>query len=95
MTKVTKEEAKKFAKMTQISFEEQEWDGIVVQLNEILSYAERVVQIASQQPDITTVPKNVNMDRADMVVASCVKDILDQAPQQEDNYFVVPKFLDN
>ncbi len=66
MTKVTKEEVKKFAEMTKVSFQEHEWDGIIQQLNDVLSYAERVVQIAEQQVDSKSV-KNINADRADVV----------------------------
>jgi aspartyl/glutamyl-tRNA(Asn/Gln) amidotransferase C subunit len=94
MTKVTKEEVKKFAEMTKVSFQEHEWDGIIQQLNDVLTYAERVVQIAQQQVDSPSI-KNVNADRADSAIPSNVQAILAQAPQQEDNYFVVPKFLDN
>lgn len=94
MTKVTKEEVKKFAELTKVSFHDDELDGIVQQLNDVLSYAEKVVQLASQQIDDSS-KKNINANRADITITSDVTQILAQAPQQEDNYFVVPKFLDN
>ncbi|MCX5924621.1 MAG: Asp-tRNA(Asn)/Glu-tRNA(Gln) amidotransferase subunit GatC [Candidatus Dependentiae bacterium] len=94
MSKVTKEEVRKLAGLTKVSFEEHELDGIIQQLNDVLAYAERVVQIAEQQVDMPT-SKNVNCDRADVVIPTDITAILAQAPQQEDNYFVVPKFLDN
>lgn len=94
MSKVTREEVKKLAALTKVSFEEHELDGIIQQLNDVLAYAERVVQIAQQQVDMPS-NKNVNFDRPDVVKPTDSALILAQAPQQEDNYFVVPKFLDN
>ncbi len=93
MAKVTKEEIQKIAQMTKVSFSDEELDGIMQQFNDVISYAERVVQIA-QQAEIVSV-KNSNADRPDKVVSTDSAKILAQAPQGEDNYFVVPKFLDN
>lgn len=94
MAQVTKEEIKKIAEMTKVSFSDQELDGIMQQFNDVISYAERVVQIAQQNVDIPSV-KNVNSDRPDVVIPTDSATILAQAPDAQDNYFVVPKFLDN
>ena len=93
MAKVTKEEIKKIAEMTKVSFSNEEFEGIMQQFNDVISYAERVVQVA-QQAEIVSV-KNINVDRADVVIPTDSLKILAQAPDGEDNYFVVPKFLDN
>jgi aspartyl-tRNA(Asn)/glutamyl-tRNA(Gln) amidotransferase subunit C len=93
MDKVTKEEIKKIAEMTKVSFSDEEFDGIMQQFNDVLSYAERVVQIA-QNAEIQSV-KNINADRADIAIPTDSSKILAQAPAGDDNYFVVPKFLDN
>lgn len=93
MAKVTREEVKKIAEMTRVSFDEHELDSIVMQFNDVISYAERVVQIA-EQAEIVSV-KNMNCDRQDQVFPTSNVEILAQAPQSEDNYFVVPKFVDN
>lgn len=93
MAKVTKEEIKKIAELTKVSFSDDELDGVMQQFNDVISYAERVVQIA-QQAEIISV-KNSNVDRADIVISTDSSKILAQAPDGEDNYFVVPKFLDN
>lgn len=94
MAKVTKEEIKKIAQMTRVTFSEHEFDSIVEQFNDVLSYAERVVQIAQQATE-AEINKNSNCDRPDQVIPTSSVDILAQAPQSEDNYFVVPKFVDN
>ncbi len=93
MAKVTKEEIQKIAEMTKVSFTQAELDSIIEQFNDVISYAERVVQIA-QQAEIISV-KNINSDRPDVVISTDSTKILEQAPQGEDSYFVVPKFLDN
>jgi aspartyl-tRNA(Asn)/glutamyl-tRNA(Gln) amidotransferase subunit C len=93
VAKVTKEEILKIAEMTRVSIEEHELDSILVQFNSVLSYAERVVEIAKSVE--TKRDKNINCVREDVVIPTDSKDILAQAPQSEDNYFVVPKFVDN
>ena len=93
MAKVTKEEVKKLAELTKVSFQEHELDAIVQQFNDVISYAESVALVA-QQVDIPS-NKNINCDRPDVVATTASDQILAQAPQSEDNYFVVPKFVDN
>jgi aspartyl-tRNA(Asn)/glutamyl-tRNA(Gln) amidotransferase subunit C len=93
MAKVTREEIIKIAEMTKVSFHEDELAGIMQQFNDVISYAERVVEIA-KQVDIPS-QKNKNCNRPDQVITTSNVEILAQAPQVEDNYFVVPKFVDN
>jgi len=93
MVKITKEEVLKIAHLSKIAVNEQEVENIVRQLQDVLSYAERVQDIA-KEVDIPT-SKNINVDRQDVVISSDPKKILEQAPQAEDGYFVVPKILDN
>lgn len=93
MAKVTKEEILKIAEMTRVSIEQHELDSIIAQFNSVLNYAERVVEIAK---DVETKrDKNINCIRQDVVIPTDSHKILAQAPQSEDNYFVVPKFIDN
>lgn len=90
---VTKEELKKIAALTKVSFQDHEYDEILQQFNDVLSYAQRVVEIA--QFVQVAQAKNVNCNRPDLVVATSNEKILAQAPQTEDGYFVVPKFVEN
>jgi len=93
MAKITQEDIKKIAEMTKVSIEDHEIEGILKQFNDILLYVERVEQVAKEvhMPII----KNINSDRSDIVYSTSSVDILAQGPQSEDNYFVVPKFIDN
>lgn len=93
MSKISKEEVKHIAAITKLHIEESELEGVQKQLADVLEYAERVQEIAKD----VTIPsnKNINHDREDSVIQQDNTDILAQAPQQEDNYFVVPKIVDS
>lgn len=93
MVNITKEEVLKIAQLSKIAINEQEIEEIVRRFQDILNYAERVQDIA-KEVDIPS-SKNINVDREDVIVFSDPARILAQAPQAEDNYFVVPKILDN
>lgn len=93
MVNITKEEVLKIAQLSKIEIKEQDIEKIVRQFQDILNYAERVQDIA-KEVDIPR-SKNINVDREDVIVSSDPERILAQAPQAEDNYFVVPKILDN
>jgi len=93
MSKISIEDVKNIAILTKLHIDDSELESVRKQLEDVLTYAERVQQIAK---DIE-IPsnKNINHDREDSVITGRVEDILAQAPQEEDNYFVVPKILDS
>lgn len=93
MSKISIEDVKNIAELTRVRIEESELESVRKQLEDVLTYAERVQQIAK---DIE-VPsnKNINHDREDSVRSGRVQDILAQAPAEDDNYFVVPKIVDS
>ncbi len=91
MEKITKDETLQIAAFTKLTIADDEIDSIVQQLQDVLAYAERVQDIAKDLDIPTT--KNINRQRADVVMSCDSKKILDQAPDAQDNYFVVPKIL--
>lgn len=91
MEKITKEEALKIAAFTKLTIAQDEIDGIVAQLQDVLAYAIRVQDIAKDLDMPST--KNSNRERPDQVVMFDSQTILNQAPSEQDNYFVVPKIL--
>ncbi len=91
MDKITKDEALKIASFTKLTIEDHEIDSIVKQLQDVLAYAERVQDMA-KDIDIPT-NKNINRQRQDLIIFFDSHKILDQAPDVQDNYFVVPKIL--
>ncbi len=88
---ITKDEALKIASLTKLTIGDHEIDSIVRQLQDVLAYAERVQDMAKDLDMPTT--KNINRQREDIVILFDSQKILDEAPEVQDNYFVVPKIL--
>ena len=93
MTKISRDEVLNIARMSQIALREDEIDSLITQLEQVLSYAERVTEVATKIEEPST--KQVNVFRADMVVSQDPEPIMVQAPEREGNYFVVPKILES
>ena len=93
MTKITKEELLKIAKISQLRLDKDEIEPLIKQIQDVLSYAERVQEVAgdAQLPS----NKNVNVLREDVIVRTDSKPILALAPEREGDYFVVPKIIEN
>lgn len=92
MAKITREEVLKLAKASRIHIHEHEMEELVEQLKSVLDYAECVSKIAGDNQIYSA--KNVNVLRPDLAIASNSGPILAQAPQAEDNFFVVLPILD-
>lgn len=92
MAKISREDVLKIAKMAQMGVHEDEIDAYVHQLEQVLSYAERVKEIASEVEEPSN--RNVNVFRDDVIDKTDPEPILDQAPVREGDYFVVPVILE-
>jgi len=93
MTKVTREEILKIARMSQLDIHKDEIESLISQTEQVLSYAERVKEVAADVQEPST--KNVNVFREDVIVRTDNEPILAQAPEREGNYFVVPMILES
>lgn len=94
MAKISRDEVLNIARISNIALHEQEVDAVVAQLEQVLTYAERVIEIAgngSEQP----VARPQNIFRPDVAIPTPAEPILAQAPEREERYFVVPKILEN
>ncbi len=92
MTKISREEVLNIARISHIALRDEEIEPLIEQLEQVLSYAERVVQVATNVEEPST--KNINIFREDLVIPQDPEPILAQAPEREGNYFVVPMILD-
>lgn len=94
MTKISKEEVLKIAEISHISIREDEIGPMIKHLEGVLSYAERVQEVAA---DIEQEPsnKNVNVFREDVIIKTDSEAILCQAPERDQDYFVVPVIIEN
>jgi aspartyl/glutamyl-tRNA(Asn/Gln) amidotransferase C subunit len=92
MTKITKEEGLKIARMSHIGLRDYELQPLIEQLEQVLSYAERVAQIASEAQEQSI--KLVNVMRDDVIISTNPAPLLACAPEREGDYFVVQAILD-
>lgn len=97
MIKLSREEVYKIAEISKLELQEQEVDHLVKQLEDVLSYAKRVTEIAAgTNIDISELlAKSVNITRPDIIIPTNSADILAQAPQELENYFVVPTVIES
>ena len=93
MTKVSREEVLRVARMSYISLREDEIQPLINDMEQVLTYAHRVVEVATDIEEPSK--KNVNVFREDLVVPQEPAQILVQAPERADDFFVVPMILDN
>jgi aspartyl-tRNA(Asn)/glutamyl-tRNA(Gln) amidotransferase subunit C len=92
MTKITKEEVIKLAKISCISLEEHEIPRLTRELGEILNYASGLKEIAAGK-QVYPMPQNINIMREDKVIKTDPEPLLKLAPEREENYFVVPVII--
>ena len=91
MTKITRQEALGIAQLAYLALKEDEIDSLVKQLEDVLSYAQRVKEVHEDVQEPPT--KQVNVFREDVVVKTDSETLLAQAPAHEGNYFVLPMIL--
>jgi len=89
--KITREELLKIATISKLEIKESEFDNLLKQLQSVLTYAERVRQVAEDAQVASS--KNINVMREDVVSLCDPAPILAQAPERGDDYFIVPKIL--
>lgn len=93
MAKLTRKEVLHIAKLSAIALREDEIDQMIGHLEQVLTYAHRVAEVAAdvQEPSA----KNINRVRPDVATPQHPAPILAQAPEREGDYFVVPKIIEN
>ena len=90
---IDKAEALKIAEISKIAVTQEEIESIMKQMQEVLSYALRVQQIATELDEHLS-NKNINFVREGLAGESTPEELLKRAPQHEEHYFVVPKIID-
>ncbi len=91
---ITKEEVLKIAKIARIAVDESEIELYIKQLQDVLSYAACVKKIAAEIDEQVSW-KNINVVRQDVVERFDAEEILKRAPDRQEDYFVVPRILEN
>lgn len=88
---VTCDEVKKIAYLSRIAITDEQADQMREHLMQVLSYAARVCDVARDLPEATV--KHENVVRVDVVHIFDAQLIRAQAPDEQENLFVVPKIL--
>lgn len=94
MTKISKQEVQKIAHMSALELPDHEIEPMMKRLEEVLTYAERVTQIAADM-DKLSVEGTVNVFRDDITGVFDAQAILTRAPEREDNFYVVPSIIED
>jgi aspartyl-tRNA(Asn)/glutamyl-tRNA(Gln) amidotransferase subunit C len=92
MTLITRQEVLKIARMSHIELKEQEIEPVMKQLEQVLTYAQRVIEVTTTQHPIQT--KQENITRSDVPIQQDSQPLLAQAPAREGNFFVVPAIIE-
>jgi len=97
MAVISREEVLKLARISQIKLAEDEIDYMVQQLEARLSYVTILKSILEQHKTADNaegqVQTLVNIMREDVVKSTDSEPLLQEAPQREGNYFVVPVII--
>jgi aspartyl-tRNA(Asn)/glutamyl-tRNA(Gln) amidotransferase subunit C len=93
MAKITRDEVIKIARISHIQLLEDEIEPMQHHLEAVLSYATCVQEIAATTSIHGTT--SINIMREDVVIPTNPEKILAEAPQAEEDYFVVPRILEN
>ena len=95
MTKITKAEVKKVAHLARLELNENEINNHAEQLEKILEYIKQLEKIDTEDvPCTTRAIEVVNVFRNDEKKNSdCTEELLKLGPSREDQYFKVPKII--
>ncbi len=92
--KITKEEVRSIAQIARIAVKDDELESLAHQLDDILSYAQRVTDLGQDVIESPLSIKEDNVVRPDIVSNSPVDIVMAVAPEVQEGYYVVPKILE-
>ena len=95
MPKITKEEVQKVAHLARLELNEDEISSHAKQLEKILGYIKQLEKIDTDNvPCTTRAIEVINVFRKDEKKNSdCKQELLELSPSREDDYFKVPKII--
>jgi len=92
---VTKKDVEYIANLASLKFDETELENFTHQLNDILSYMEKLNELDTENIEpLSHTVENTNVFREDIVKPSIDRELaLKNAPDKTDEFFVVPKVI--
>lgn len=89
---VTHDEILKIAKLAKLSVSADELVRLTKDMSEIIGFADTINAVSPEVSDFDNINNLSNAFREDVVIPSCNSEaILQNAPDQEDGYFLVKK----
>tara|TARA_B100000900_G_scaffold260262_1_gene221848 strand:- start:1931 stop:2224 length:294 start_codon:yes stop_codon:yes gene_type:complete len=95
MSRITKDQVSKVAKLARLKLNEEEIDNHAIQIEKILDYINQLEKIDTENVQCTTrAIEVINVFRDDEKKQSNNRDeILNLAPAREDDFYKVPKII--
>jgi aspartyl-tRNA(Asn)/glutamyl-tRNA(Gln) amidotransferase subunit C len=92
---VTIKDVEHIAELARLKFNEKELDNFTLQLNEILSYVEKLNELDTENVEPLSHPvENSNVFRNDEIKPSVqTEEALKNAPDKNESFFKVPKVI--
>lgn len=92
---VTKKDVEYIANLARLKFNEDELENFTHQLNDILTYIEKLNELNTENVEPLSHPvENVNVFRDDVIKHSIDRELaLKNSPDRTDEFFVVPKVI--
>lgn len=93
---VSKKDVEYVAELARLSFNEEEKEELINDLNKVLGYIEKLDELNTEDTDIIVNPYYIeNKFREDEIEPSMqLKSVLDNAPQKLEEYIMVPKIIE-
>ena len=92
MAKLHRDELQKFIDLTSLKLDSAETDALLTDLEQLLSYTDELSSVEIQETAATII--NSNLFREDEAHPHLSTPLIEQAPEREETYFVVPKIVD-
>jgi len=93
---VDKDIVRRVAKLARIALEEERVEPMVEELNNILAWIEQLkeVDVEGVAPMTSVVEQRLKMREDKVTDGNIAADLMANAPQSEDGFFVVPKVME-
>lgn len=94
---VSKKDVEYVAELARIELTEEEKEGLLVDLNNVLNYMEKLNELDTDDTDIIVNPYYIeNKFREDEVEESMnIEDVMNNAPERLEEYIKVPNVIEN
>jgi len=95
MSKITPEDVRKVAKLARLAIPEDQIATYSNQLEKILTYVAQLEQVnTTDVPPTTRAVEVINVNRSDEILNTSVREeLLELAPQRQEDFYRVPKIL--